>query len=234
MSEDKKIEVKKEEKTGGEKQEDQKTREIAVRRESPFSLFQQMDRLFDDLQKNFFDDMYWPFGWRRRRPLSLVIRDDEPIFRTPLSNITEDDKFYNITAELPGLDKGDIEISIQDNNLEIKGEVKEEKTEEGKVPKEPAGDATSQEYIDSLMEKYSLKEEEGDIEVEFKEVEVKDLEIGMVTDCHIKSNKGTLLVPMGHEITYAVLERLRNFYHGKVGVKEPIQVRVPAEEAFAT
>ena len=130
MSEEKKIEVKKQDKSEEEKQEDQKSREIAVRRESPFSLFQQMDRLFDDLQKNFFDDMYWPFGWRRRRPLSLVIREDEPIFRTPLANITEDEKFYNITAELPGLDKGDIEITIQDNNLEIKGELKEEKKEE--------------------------------------------------------------------------------------------------------
>ena len=127
---DKKIEVKKKEKTKVEKKEDQKSRELSVRRESPFSLFQQMDRLFDDLQKNFFDDTYWPFGWRRRRPLSLVIREDEPIFRTPLANVTEDNKFYNITAELPGLDKGDIEINIQENKLEIKGELKEETKEE--------------------------------------------------------------------------------------------------------
>jgi HSP20 family protein len=130
MSEDKKIEVKKQEKTEEQKQEDQKSRELSVRRESPFSLFQQMDRLFNDLQKNFFDDMYWPFGMRRRQPLSLIIREDEPIFRTPLANITEDEKFYNITAELPGMDKGDLEISIQDGKLEIKGEQKEETKEE--------------------------------------------------------------------------------------------------------
>jgi HSP20 family protein len=60
----------------------------------------------------------------------LIIRESEPIFRTPLANITEDEGFFNINAELPGLDKGDIEISIQDGNLEIKGEVKEEKKEE--------------------------------------------------------------------------------------------------------
>ncbi len=119
MSEDNKIQVSKQEK---------EDREMIVRRESPWSLFQQMDRLFDDLSSNFFDDMYFPL--RRTRPLSLIIRDDEPIFRTPLANITQDDKFFNITAELPGLDKRNIEITIHDRNLEIKGELKEEKKEE--------------------------------------------------------------------------------------------------------
>jgi HSP20 family protein len=130
MSEKDKIDVKKKEKSNEEKKkkEDQKSREITVRRESPFSLFQEMDRLFNDMQRNFFED--WPFGLRRQRPFSVIIKDDEPIFRTPLANITETDNFFNISAELPGLDKGDIEISIQDGNLEIKGEVKEEKKEE--------------------------------------------------------------------------------------------------------
>ena len=125
-----KIEVKKEEKNEEEKQEDKKTRELSIRRESPFSLFQQMDRLFDDLNRNFMDDWMWPFGIRRNRPLSLVIAENEPLFRTPLANINEDEKNFIISAELPGLDKGDIEITIQDGNLEIKGEVKEEKKEE--------------------------------------------------------------------------------------------------------
>ena len=128
MSENKKIDVKKKEKSKEEKKEDQKSREITVRRESPFSLFQEMDRLFNDMQRNFFED--WPFGWRRQRPFSLIIKEDEPIFRTPLSNIKESKDHFNISAELPGLDKGDIEITIQDGNLEIKGEVKEEKKEE--------------------------------------------------------------------------------------------------------
>jgi HSP20 family protein len=126
-----KIEVKKKEKSNEKKQEDKKSREITVRRESPFSLFQEMDRMFNEMQRNFFnDELYWPFGRRRTRPFSLLIREDEPIFRTPLANITEEDDAFAITAELPGLDKGDIEITIQDGTLEIKGEVKEEKKEE--------------------------------------------------------------------------------------------------------
>jgi len=129
MSEDR-IEVKKKGKSNEEKKEDKKTREITVRRESPFSLFQEMDQMFNEMQRNFFDDWNWPFSRQRTRPFSLIRREDEPIFRTPLVNITEDDKSFAITAELPGLDKGDIEITIQDGMLEIKGEVKEEKKEE--------------------------------------------------------------------------------------------------------
>ena len=72
------------------------------------------------------------------------------------------------------------------------------------------------------------------VEVEFKEVKVKDLAIGMVTNGHVESKKGILLVPMGHEITYTVLERLRNFSQGEVGVKEPVQVRVLAQDDFGS
>ena len=83
------------------------------------------------------------------------------------------------------------------------------------------------EYNTKLLD--TLDDFEGNtVNVEIKEVEVRELEIGMVTNGHIESKKGTLLVPMGHEITYTVLERLHNFSHG-VGVIEPIQVRVLAQ-----
>jgi HSP20 family protein len=125
-----KIEVKKKESKKEDNQESKKSRELIVRRENPFSLFQEMDRMFDDLRSNFFNDNWWPFGGRRYKPLSLVIRDDEPLFRTPLSNITETEKEFAITAELPGMDKADINLTIQDGKLEIRGEQKEEKKEE--------------------------------------------------------------------------------------------------------
>ncbi|TFF99116.1 MAG: Hsp20/alpha crystallin family protein, partial [Promethearchaeota archaeon] len=128
--EDKKIEIKKGEKTEGEKEEEQKTRELSIRRESPFSLFQQMDRMLDNMWRGFDDLFWWPFSNRSYRPLSLTIAKDEPLFRTPLSNITEEENQYIISAEVPGLEKSDLEISITDNNLEIKGEVTEEKKEE--------------------------------------------------------------------------------------------------------
>jgi len=121
-----KIDVKKKEKTKEEKEGEKKSREISVRRENPFSLFQGMDRLFDDV----FSDWMWPFSSRRFRPLSTIIKEDEPLYRTPLTNITETDSEFNISAELPGIEKGNLEITIQEGMLEIKGEQKEESEEE--------------------------------------------------------------------------------------------------------
>lgn len=126
MSEKEEIEIKSKEEAPDEINNDKKTREITVRRESPFSLFQEMDRWFDDV----FDNFLWPFNRRRSNPFNLVVRDIEPIFRTPLTNIDETEDHFNITAELPGINKGDIELTIQDGKLEIKGESKEEKSEE--------------------------------------------------------------------------------------------------------
>ncbi|MFX1410125.1 MAG: Hsp20/alpha crystallin family protein [Promethearchaeota archaeon] len=120
-----KIDIKKGKDIKKEKDE-KKTHELAVRRESPFSLFQEMDRMFDNLWRGF-DEHFWPFRRRRYEPIRW---EDLPVYRTPLSNIVEDEDKYNITAELPGLDKGDIEITFHDGMLEIKGEQKEEKKEE--------------------------------------------------------------------------------------------------------
>ncbi len=128
MSKDK-VEIKKKENEG--KKDDKKSHELSMRRENPFSLFQEMDKLFDDVSRAFFDDR-WPFDSRRRRPFGLVIREDEPMFRTPLANISETKDNFMISAELPGMDKGDLEITIHDGMLEIKGEHKEEMKEEGK------------------------------------------------------------------------------------------------------
>ena len=122
-----KIDVKKEESTTSENDENKKSRELTIRRENPFSLFQEMDRMFDDM---FNDSLWWPFNRRRYRPLSLLIRDDEPLFRTPLANITDVNNHYEISAELPGLDKENIELTIREGMMEIKGEHKEEKKEE--------------------------------------------------------------------------------------------------------
>ena len=87
------------------------------------------------------------------------------------------------------------------------------------------------EYNPKILD--TMKNFTGDqVEVEVKEITVKELEIGMVMDAHVKSKKGTLLVPTGHEVTFPVLERIRNFAHGGMGVREPLRVRVPLQELF--
>lgn len=48
----------------------------------------------------------------------------------PALDITEKEKEYVVSAELPGLTEDDVHISLKDNVLTIKGEKKQEKTEE--------------------------------------------------------------------------------------------------------
>ncbi|MHA1273961.1 MAG: Hsp20/alpha crystallin family protein [Promethearchaeota archaeon] len=145
---EKKVDIKKEEVSQEvEKAEPEKTEEtkeeqkgeIEVRRpRRAMSLFSAMDRFFNEMTR-WFDEMFWrPMRLFDFEPFSMSIFDEDEFFRTPLANITEDDKAYHIRAELPGLDKGDIEITIHDGTLEIKGERKEEHEEkdEGYVRKE--------------------------------------------------------------------------------------------------
>ncbi len=53
---------------------------------------------------------------------------------------------------------------------------------------------------------------------------VKDVTIGMVAEEDIIAKNGAMLIPKGQEISWAVLQGLRNFSH-KVGVREPVCVR---------
>lgn len=47
-------------------------------------------------------------------------------------DVSEDDKAYTITAELPGLEEKNIDVSISEDVLTLKGEKKAEKEEKGK------------------------------------------------------------------------------------------------------
>ncbi len=109
--------------------EDEKSRELSIRRDNPFSLFQEMDKMFDEVARSF-GDWFGPNRWPRIG--SLMKREESPLFRTPLTNIKENEEEFEISAEMPGLDKGDIEVSFHDGLLEIKGEMEAEEKEEEK------------------------------------------------------------------------------------------------------
>ncbi|MFO7796951.1 MAG: Hsp20/alpha crystallin family protein [Promethearchaeia archaeon] len=107
--------------------EEEKSRELSIRRERPFSIFQEMDKMFNELTRRF-DEFWRPTRWPRFG--SLMETEEGPLFRTPLTNIKDKEDHIEISAEMPGLDKGDIEVSISDGVLEIKGEMEEEEKEE--------------------------------------------------------------------------------------------------------
>lgn len=50
---------------------------------------------------------------------------------TPAINVAESDGEYRVTAELPGMDEKDIELSLHRDHLTIKGEKKQEHEEKG-------------------------------------------------------------------------------------------------------
>jgi len=85
--------------------------------ENPFALLRrEMDAMFD----NFFNTLdIEPFEGR----LGVF---------TPKMDVTETEKEIVVTAELPGLDEKDIDVSLQNDRLTIKGEKKEEKEGKGK------------------------------------------------------------------------------------------------------
>jgi HSP20 family protein len=82
-----------------------------------------------------FDD----FGHGLWQPFRRSFLTAEPLWRravtwgtTPAVDITESDKAYDITAELPGMDEKNIEVKVSNGSLIIKGEKREEKEEKKK------------------------------------------------------------------------------------------------------
>ena len=61
------------------------------------------------------------------------IGEDRDINWSPRLDVSETEKAVHITADLPGLEKKDISISLEDDLLTISGERKEEKEEKGKT-----------------------------------------------------------------------------------------------------
>lgn len=87
-----------------------------------FRPLQEMDRMFEDLDKTFKQFFGEPL-MRRRKGFK------RPAFRSPAMNIKDEGDRYEINAEMPGIDKDDIEVEIRDDRVKISGETKEEKEE---------------------------------------------------------------------------------------------------------
>ena len=83
----------------------------------------ELDRLFDRFSSGF---GLAPFG--RMFDVAPTLRTEATM---PAVDVTEDDAAYKITAELPGLEEKDVEVTLSDNVLTIKGEksVESEKKE---------------------------------------------------------------------------------------------------------
>lgn len=84
------------------------------------TLQREVDRLFDDFFRGF-----------DRFP-SLPLKEERFAEFSPKIDVSENDKEIEIIAEVPGMDQNDVEITLRDDVLTIKGEKKQEKEEKDK------------------------------------------------------------------------------------------------------
>ena len=95
----------------------------------PWQAFRtEMDRLFDRFTGG--------FGFPSVRKLFDVEplwRDDAlPGMTLPAIDVSEDDKAFKITAELPGMSEKDIDVTVTGDLVVLKGEKRQEHEEKGK------------------------------------------------------------------------------------------------------
>jgi HSP20 family protein len=92
----------------------------------PFeTLRNQVDRLFRDFETGFLQSPLY-------RDIDNFWRRDVALPVTPPVDVVEKENAFELTAELPGLDAKNIELSLSDDVLTIKGEKTEEKEEKTK------------------------------------------------------------------------------------------------------
>jgi HSP20 family protein len=101
---------------------------------------------FSELRDPFADDFFKGFALR---PVYRMM-EGEPQMRLDLS---EDDRHFFVKAEIPGVRKEDIKVSVDGNQVSLSAEVKKEKEE-----KEGAKVIRSERYYGSVARSFTLGE----------------------------------------------------------------------------
>lgn len=93
----------------------------------PFeSFYKEMDALHKEMSR-LFDDF-----WKGGAHLEMTKQPWALEELTPRVDETEDEKAFHIRVELPGMDKDDVDLTLADGILTIRGEKKREEEEKGK------------------------------------------------------------------------------------------------------
>ena len=114
-----------------------KTDQLPVRVEKyPALHSESLGRPFVELQRAtnlLFDDFFREFGFSGGRwGESLSLTQDVFSSRWPSVDMSETDDEILITAELPGVNKDDLEVSVSEGKVTIRGEKKEQEEDKGK------------------------------------------------------------------------------------------------------
>jgi len=91
------------------------------------SPFEEMDRLFERMESLFPRGWMRPLRWERPGFGEFVSRLEMPV---PKVDVIDRDNEVVVRAEVPGVDKKDIDVSVTDNTVIIKGTTSHEEKEE--------------------------------------------------------------------------------------------------------
>ncbi len=96
---------------------------------SPLQHFQQMNRFVDHM----LSDRFWSNPFALFGEMDRFFGDFAPRAFQPSIDIVDEGKHVKVSAELPGLDRDDIDLSVQDGVLLLRGEkrTEDESKEEG-------------------------------------------------------------------------------------------------------
>jgi HSP20 family protein len=95
----------------------------AIKRTYPLAEFSRIEDAFDKFTNRFFSE-FFPARWERGELLPEVDW-------IPSVDLIERKDYLLLRAEVPGIKKEDIDISVTDTNVTIKGELKREEEEKG-------------------------------------------------------------------------------------------------------
>jgi HSP20 family protein len=96
------------------------------RENEPFRAFRDFDRIFNSFRRDM-DRLLWdPWG----TPAIAVRRPINTGLYTPRMNIQDKGEKYEITAEMPGMNKENLDITVEDNIVTIKAESKSQREEQ--------------------------------------------------------------------------------------------------------
>jgi len=108
-----------------ERENEKEDRRLAERKDDWFfSPFREMDSVFQDLDRTLDSFFGRPSGTRR-------FTQRLPKVRTPVTDMRDLGDKYRVEAEMPGLDKDDIEIEVRGDSIVIEAEKEENIEEEG-------------------------------------------------------------------------------------------------------
>ena len=116
----------------------------------PFdSIRREFDRLFGELDRNLWLSPLSLFS----SPIAAPGNGGADWLTMPAVDIVEKPDAYEITAEMPGMDEKDIEVSLVDGGISIHGEKREDTTDDG------AGRHVRERRFGSFVRSFSLPDD---------------------------------------------------------------------------